>query len=389
MSFGISRHYVLAAGGTGGHMIPAHALAEELRARGHHCALVTDDRGARIPGLFDGVPVHILPAGRLTKSPLGLIRAFKNIAAGRAMASRMYETFRPSAVIGFGGYPALPALLAAQRDGIPTLVHEQNAVLGRVNRLMAGRVDAIATAYPQVDRLAPKHSGKAHLVGNPVRDEVLALRDQAFPPLTEDGIFRLLVTGGSQGATVLSDVVPGGLALLPEHFRRRLQVTQQCRAEDIEEVRAKYAALGIPADLATYLPDLPDRLAWSHLVIARAGASTIAELTAAGRPAILIPLPTATDNHQVSNAREMAKAGGARMIRQKSFTPVELAKQMQKLGLEPEALARAADRAKAVGRPDATKDLANLVERIGRDPAEELVGAEQVAFRPVPQGAYA
>jgi UDP-N-acetylglucosamine--N-acetylmuramyl-(pentapeptide) pyrophosphoryl-undecaprenol N-acetylglucosamine transferase len=389
MSFGISRHYVLAAGGTGGHMIPAHALAEELRARGHHCALVTDDRGARIPGLFDGVPVHILPAGRLTKSPLGLIRAFKNIAAGRAMASRMYETFRPSAVIGFGGYPALPALLAAQRDGIPTLVHEQNAVLGRVNRLMAGRVDAIATAYPQVDRLAPKHSGKAHLVGNPVRDEVLALRDQAFPPLTEDGIFRLLVTGGSQGATVLSDVVPGGLALLPEHFRRRLQVTQQCRAEDIEEVRAKYAALGIPADLATYLPDLPDRLAWSHLVIARAGASTIAELTAAGRPAILIPLPTATDNHQVSNAREMAKAGGARMILQKSFTPVELAKQMQKLGLEPEALARAADRAKAVGRPDATRDLANLVERIGRDPAEELVGAEQVAFRPVPQGAYA
>ncbi len=389
MSFGMSRHYVLAAGGTGGHMIPAHALAEELRARGHHCALVTDDRGARIPGLFDGVPVHILPAGRLTKSPLGLIKALKNIAAGRAMASRMYETFRPSAVIGFGGYPALPALLAAQRDGIPTLVHEQNAVLGRVNRLMAGRVDAIATAYPQVDRLAPKHSGKAHLVGNPVRDEVLTLREQAFPPLTEEGIFRLLVTGGSQGATVLSDVVPDGLALLPEHFRRRLQVTQQCRAEDIEEVRAKYAKLGIPADLATYLPDLPDRLAWSHLVIARAGASTIAELTAAGRPAILIPLPSATDNHQVSNAREMAKAGGARMILQKNFTPVELAKQMQKLGLEPEALARAADRAKAVGRPDATKHLADLVERTGRDPAADHVVAEEMVLRPIPQGAYA
>ncbi len=389
MSFGTSRHYVLAAGGTGGHMIPAHALAEELRFRGHHCALVTDDRGARIPGLFDGVPVHILPAGRLSGGPLGWLRALKNIAAGRAMASRMYETFRPSAVIGFGGYPALPALLAAQRDGIPTLVHEQNAVLGRVNRLMAGRVDAIATAYPQVDRLAPKHAGKAHLVGNPVRDEVLMLREQAFPPLTEDGIFRLLVTGGSQGATVLSDVVPDGLALLPEHFRRRLQVTQQCRAEDIEEVRAKYAGLGIPADLATYLPDLPDRLAWSHLVIARAGASTIAELTAAGRPAILIPLPTATDNHQVSNAREMAKAGGARMILQKSFTPVELAKQMQKLGLEPDALARAAERAKAVGRPHATKQLADLVERTGRDPAADHIVAEEAVLRPVPQGAYA
>jgi UDP-N-acetylglucosamine--N-acetylmuramyl-(pentapeptide) pyrophosphoryl-undecaprenol N-acetylglucosamine transferase len=389
MSFGVSRHYVLAAGGTGGHMIPAHALAEELRLRGHHCALVTDDRGARIPGLFDKVPVHILPAGRLSGGPLGWLRALKNIMAGRAMALRMYETFKPSAVIGFGGYPALPALLAAQRDGVPTLVHEQNAVLGRVNRLMAGRVDAIATAYPQVDRLAPKHKAKEHLVGNPVRDEVLLLRDQPFPPLTEEGIFRVLVTGGSQGATILSSVVPDGLALLPEHFRRRLQVTQQCRAEDIEDVRAKYASLGIPADLATYLPDLPDRLAWSHLVIARAGASTIAELTAAGRPAILIPLPTATDNHQVSNAREMAKAGGARMILQKNFSPIELAKQMQKLGLEPEALARAADRAKAVGRPDATKHLADLVERIGRDPAAELVGAAERTPAHMPQGAYA
>ena len=320
MSF--SRHYVLAAGGTGGHMIPAHALAEELMRRGHRVALVTDDRGARIPGLFEGVQVHVLPAGRLSGGPAGWLKAARNIFTGRAMASRLYETFRPSAVIGFGGYPALPALLAAQRDRIPTLIHEQNAVLGRVNRLMAGRVDAIATAYPNVDRLSNGHSGKVHLVGNPVRDEVLALRDQPYPALDEDGVFRVLVTGGSQGATVLSDVVPDGLGLLPEHFRRRLQVTQQCRAEDIEEVRAKYAKLGIPADLATYLTDMPDKLAWTHLVIARAGASTIAELTAAGRPAILIPLPSATDDHQTSNAREMAKAGGARMIAQRSFTGV-------------------------------------------------------------------
>jgi UDP-N-acetylglucosamine--N-acetylmuramyl-(pentapeptide) pyrophosphoryl-undecaprenol N-acetylglucosamine transferase len=371
-----ARHFVLAAGGTGGHMIPAHALAEALTARGHHCALVTDERGARIPGLFDGVPVHVLPAGRLSRNPIGLLKALRNIRAGQAMASRMYETFRPSAVIGFGGYPAFPALLAARANRIPTLVHEQNAVLGRVNRLVAARVDAIATAYPEIDRLADKHKGKTHLVGNPVRDVVLALRDQPFPPLSEDGIFRLLVTGGSQGATVLSEVVPDGLALLPEHFRRRLQVTQQCRAEDIEDVRAKYAKLGIPADLATYLPDLPDRLAWSHLVIARAGASTIAELTAAGRPAILIPLPTATDNHQVANAREMAKAGGARMILQKNFTPVELAKQMQKLGLAPDQLANAAERAKAVGRPNAGRDLADLVERIGGRNAETAPARE-------------
>jgi UDP-N-acetylglucosamine--N-acetylmuramyl-(pentapeptide) pyrophosphoryl-undecaprenol N-acetylglucosamine transferase len=379
-----SRHYVLAAGGTGGHMIPAHALAEELMRRGHRVALVTDDRGARIPGLFEGVQTHVLPAGRLSGGPVGWLKAIGNIFTGRAMASRLYETFRPSAVIGFGGYPALPALLAGQRDKIPTLIHEQNAVLGRVNRLMAGRVDAIATAYPQVDRLSNSHKAKVHLVGNPVRDEVLALRDQPYPALSEDSIFRVLVTGGSQGASILSDVVPDGLGLLPEHFRRRLQVTQQCRTEDIEEVRGKYARLGIPADLATYIADMPDKLAWAHLIVARAGASTIAELTAAGRPAILIPLPSATDDHQTANAREMAKAGGARMIAQSAFTPVELAKQMQKLGLDPKALANAAARARAVGRPNAASDLADLVERTGREPADDAAPAEEVILTPLP-----
>ena len=380
----ISRHYVLAAGGTGGHMVPAHALAEELLLRGHRVALITDDRGARIPGLFDNVQVHVLPAGRLSGGPMGWFRAAKNILTGRTMALRLYETFLPSAVIGFGGYPAFPALLAARRDRIPTLLHEQNAVLGRVNRLMAGKVDAIATAYRNVQRLPARAADKVQLVGNPVREEVLQLRDQPFPVLTEEGIFRVLVTGGSQGASILSDVVPEGLALLPEHFRRRLQVTQQCREEDIEAVRARYAALGIPADLATYLPDLPERLAWSHLVIARAGASTIAELTAAGRPAILIPLPSATDDHQTFNAREMARAGGARMIAQAKFTPIELAKQMQKLGLEPVSLAKAAECAKKAGRPSAARDLADLVERTGRDPGADPEFVRANVLRPMP-----
>ena len=380
----IARHYVLAAGGTGGHMIPAHALAEELMRRGHRVALVTDDRGARIPGLFEGVQVHILPAGRMAGGPIGWMRATKNIFTGRAMALRLYETFLPSAVIGFGGYPAFPALLAARRDRIPTLIHEQNAVLGRVNRLMAGKVDAVATAYETVQRLPAKAKERVHLVGNPVRDEVLALREQGFPPLLEDGIFRLLVTGGSQGASILSEVVPEGLALLPEHFRRRLQVTQQCRAEDIELVRARYAALGIPADLATYMPDLPERLAWSHLVIGRAGASTIAELTAAGRPAILIPLPIATDDHQTANAREMARAGGARMIPQSRFTPVELAKQIQAMAQHPETLATAAHSAWNCGRPNAAKDLADLVERTGRDPGADPNFVRENVLRPMP-----
>jgi len=289
-------------------------------------------------------------------------------------------------VVGFGGYPALPALLAARRDRIPTAIHEQNAVLGRVNRLMANKVDAIATAYDQIERLPAGARGRVECVGNPVRDEVMALRDQPFPTLGEDGIFRLLVTGGSQGASVLSDVVPEALALLPEHFRRRLQVTQQCRTEDIEQVRARYAAIGIPADLATYLPDLPDRLAWAHLVIARAGASTIAELTAAGRPAILVPLPSATDDHQTANAREMARAGGARMIAQDRFTPVELAKQMQKLALDPGALANAAARARAIGKPDAARALADLVERIGRDPGADPQFVRSNVLQSLPNG---
>ena len=382
----MARHYVLAAGGTGGHMMPAHALAEELIARGHRVALITDDRGSRIPGLFDRAQVHILPAGRLAGGPVGWWKAVRAILTGRAMALRLYETFRPSAVIGFGGYPALPALLAARRDRIPTAIHEQNAVLGRVNRLMASKVDAIAIAYDRVERLPKAAQGKVELVGNPVRDEVLELRERPFPPLPEDGIFRLLVTGGSQGAAILSEVVPEGLALLPEHFRRRLQVTQQCRAEDIEQVRGRYAELGIPADLATYLPDLPDRLAWAHLVIARAGASTIAELTAAGRPAILIPLPSATDDHQTANAREMARAGGARAIPQSRFTPVELAKQMQKLALDPDALANAAARARAVGRPQAARALADLVERIGRHPGADPQFVRQNVLQPMPNG---
>ena len=385
----MTRHYVLAAGGTGGHMIPAHALAEELMLRGHRVALVTDDRGARIPGLFEKAQVHVLPAGRLSGGPIGWLKAARAIMTGRAMALRLYETFQPAAVVGFGGYPAFPALLAARRDRIPALIHEQNAVLGRVNRLVAARVDAIATSYPHVERLPAAAADRVHFVGNPVRDEIVALREQPFPPLTEDGIFRLLVTGGSQGASIFSTVVPDALALLPEHFRRRLQVTQQCRSEDIEQVRARYAAIGIPADLATYLPDMPERLAWSHLVIGRAGASTIAELTAAGRPAILVPLPSATDDHQTANAREMAKAGGARMIAQASFAPVELAKQMQKLALDPVALANAAARAKAVGKPDAAKALADLVERAGRRIGPEPEFVRQNVLRQVPNGAMA
>ncbi len=370
------KHFVLAAGGTGGHMVPAAALAAELTRRGHRVALVSDARGVRFPGLFEDVQTHVLPAGRFQATrPQGWLSAVREMWRGRAMARELYKTFRPAAVVGFGGYPAMPALLAAFADGIPTAVHEQNAVLGRVNRFVAGRVDAIATSYESTERLAPKLLPKTHLVGNPVRAAVLALRTKPYPLLEEDGIFRVLVTGGSQGASILSKVVPDGLAMLPVTFRRRLQVTHQARIEDIDAVRAKYAEHQIPAELATYLPDMPEQLAWAHLVIARAGASTIAELTAAGRPAILVPLPSATDDHQTVNAREMTRVGGARTIAQSDFTAVELAKQMQKLGLDPSALENAAGRARSVGRPDAVSDLADLVESLDGPVLRLPVGA--------------
>jgi UDP-N-acetylglucosamine--N-acetylmuramyl-(pentapeptide) pyrophosphoryl-undecaprenol N-acetylglucosamine transferase len=369
-----SRHFVLAAGGTGGHLIPAFALAVELERRGHHVALITDGRGATIPGKPASLTAHILPAGRLSGyNPLNWIKGVRAIAEGRRMALRLFDSFQPAAVVGFGGYPAFPALLAAGTANIPVIIHEQNAVLGRVNRLLASRADAIATAYHQVGRLAEKHAGKVHLVGNPVRDDVLALRDRPYPAFTNEGLLRILVTGGSQGARVLSEVVPDGLAMLQTALRLRLQVTQQCRAEDIAAVRSRYAGHDIPAELGTYFKDMSERLADTHLFIGRAGASTVAELTAVGRPAILVPLPIATDDHQTANALEMVAAGGARAIKQDKFTSAELAKQIQAMAQHPETLANAAHAAWNCGYPNATSDLADLVESFGGVPLMDVI----------------
>ena len=371
-------------------MLPAFALAHELHGRGHHVALITDERGAAIPGRPDFLTSHILPAGRFGKNPLAWLKGGKAVLEGRRMAKELFAAFQPSAVVGFGGYPSLPAILASTSARIPTVVHEQNAVLGRVNRLLAGRVQAIATAYGSVDRLKSKYAHKVHPVGNPVRAEVLALRDEPFPALSDESLLRVLVTGGSQGARVLSEVVPDGLAMLPPALRQRLQVTQQCRPEDLEAVRDRYRTHEIPAELATYFENMAARLADSHLFIGRAGASTIAELTAVGRPAILIPLPIATDDHQAANAREMAKAGGARMIRQPQAIvgeivgadekdnkrrrdqadaiqrlAKEITRQILALAENPEGLAKAAHAAWNCGRPDAVEDLADLVESFG------------------------
>jgi UDP-N-acetylglucosamine--N-acetylmuramyl-(pentapeptide) pyrophosphoryl-undecaprenol N-acetylglucosamine transferase len=367
-------NFALAAGGTGGHMIPAHALAAELKSRGHGVLLITDERGARFPGLFEGVPVHILPAGRLGGGPIGWLKAAASVVKGRGQAKRLYREHRPDAVVGFGGYPAFPSLLAASSMRIPTVLHEQNAVIGRVNRLLAGEAEAIGVAYDEIDRLKPRYKAKTVLVGNPVREEIARLGELPFPAFDEFAPLKILVTGGSQGATILSQVVPEGLGMLEPSLRRRLQVVQQCRPDDIERVRKQYAELGIPAELMTYIEDMAAKLGDCHLMIGRAGASTIAELTAAGRPAILVPFAAATDDHQTANAREMVKAGGARAIKQENFTPDILARQIEALAMDPVALNNAAARALSVGRPHAARDLADLVERIGNGTAPVAVG---------------
>jgi UDP-N-acetylglucosamine--N-acetylmuramyl-(pentapeptide) pyrophosphoryl-undecaprenol N-acetylglucosamine transferase len=257
---------------------------------------------------------------------------------------------------------------------VPTILHEQNAVLGRVNRLLAGEAVAIATAYDEIERLKSRYGARTVLVGNPVREEIARLGEMPFPEFDEVAPLKILITGGSQGATVLGKVVPEGLGLLEASLRRRLQVVQQCRPADIERVRARYASLGIPAELLTYIEDMPAKLADAHLVIGRAGASTIAELTAAGRPAILVPFAAATDDHQTANAREMVKAGGARSIPQDQFTPQVLARQIETMAADPVALSNAAARALSVGRPHAARDLADLVERVGNGLAPVEVG---------------
>ena len=344
----MSAPIVLAAGGTGGHMVPAHVLAGELAGRGKRVVLFSDDRGLALPGLFEGVEHYRLASGSPSRSNPAATAAA--IARGIVTALRLLRRLRAAIVVGFGGYPSLPALAAALMLGLPTVIHEQNAVLGRVNRRLAPRVDRIATSYPAVARLAPTLAGKVRLTGNPVRAEIAAIA-----PMAETDRLSLLVTGGSQGAGVFADVVPPALAQL----RPVPNVIQQARAADVDRVRAAYAAAGIDAEVAPYFTDMPARLAAANLVIARAGASTISELTAAGRASILIPLPSAMHDHQTANAAALVQAGGATLIPQSDFTAARLLAELN--ALTPARLAAMAAAARAAGRPDAARALADLV----------------------------
>ncbi|WP_439545380.1 undecaprenyldiphospho-muramoylpentapeptide beta-N-acetylglucosaminyltransferase [Sandarakinorhabdus sp.] len=356
--------YVLCAGGTGGHMVPAHCLALELQARGHKVHLVTDERGLRFPGLFPGVEITKVDAASTGRSGWkSLPSVALSIWKGRNTARRLFKAMRPRAVVGFGGYPALPGLLAGLSLYLPCLIHEQNAVLGRTNRYLAPRVRAIATSFPRIRRMEGSWQRRAHFVGNPVRPGVLAAREVPFD--AETTRLKLLVTGGSQGAAILNSIVPAAIALLPAELRAIIDVTHQGRESDRDAMLAAYRAAGIAPVIAAYFPDLPAEMASSHIVIARSGASTVAELAVMGRPSILVPLPIATDDHQADNAAALVAAGAAQMIRQSEFTAERLAQALTLWLTDRQGLGLAAAAARAAGHPEAAKRLANLVIATG------------------------
>lgn len=377
---------ILAAGGTGGHLFPAASVAEELALRGHEVIILTDTRGLRFARIFGNREVCEIASGRVTESGLtSKLQAVMALGKGYLQALAFIKERNPAAVVGFGGYATFPVLLAARTQGVPSCVHEQNAVLGRVNRWLSPTVDRIALTYGKTKFVTGSRAEKAVVTGNPIRSDVADLNNRPYPAVSDEGILRILVVGGSLGARVLSDIVPLAMAALPPAVRQRLQITQQCRAEDIARTEDAYAKAGIAAEVFEFVDDMPERLSWTHLVIARAGASTLAEVAAAGRPAILVPLPIATDDHQTANARSFSDAGAGWVVPQPEFTVAELAKRVQKLINRPETLIEAARNARALGRPDATRLVSDLVESMARANGEGRVQEDGVKAKARPE----
>jgi UDP-N-acetylglucosamine--N-acetylmuramyl-(pentapeptide) pyrophosphoryl-undecaprenol N-acetylglucosamine transferase len=362
---------LIAAGGTGGHLFPAEALAGALARRGIAVELATDDRAAPFAGKFPARAIHVLPSDTVrSRNPLSLARTFFVLTWGTLRALWLLLRRRPKAVVGFGGYPTLPPLIAASILRVPTIIHEQNAVMGRANNWLAGRVDAIATGHSGLLSANAKLAAKATHVGNPVRPAVAAAAKKVFTVPGASEPFRIVVFGGSQGARVMSEVVPAAIEALPQALRSRIRIVQQCREVDLDSVRTIYRRLDVPAELAAFFPDLPSRLAESHLVIARSGASTVAEIAAIGRPSVLVPLPNALDQDQLANASALAAAGGALLIREPEFTPERVTAEISRLAAEPATLSLMAASARRMGRLDAAERLADLVLRVARIPLE-------------------
>lgn len=358
------RPIVVAAGGTGGHLFPAAALSHALMARGFDVELITDDRAGKYDGDFPARAVHRVAAA--TPRGGGLVSralAVATLVRGTFAARRLVKAIAPRALIGFGGYPTVPPVLAATQLHVPTILHEGNAVIGRANRFLAGRVDAIAKGFELLGGLPEKIAAKTHLTGNPVRPMVIEAACIAFPDIAE-GKLRILITGGSQGARIFSDIVPAAIELMPAAARQKLIITQQARGEDLDRVREAYRHLGVDAEVAPFFFDLPLRIAKAHLVIARAGASTVAELSVIGRPAILVPLPHALDQDQAANAKQFAATGAAFVVAQSVFSPQWLATTLLEAQGDMAGLARRAVAAKRAGITDAADRLADLVQSL-------------------------
>lgn len=368
---------LLAAGGTGGHLFPAFALAEELGRRGYRVDLVTDMRGDRYVDDFPGQTIHKVPSATIAggRSPLKLVKTGATLGQGVLRAYRLLGRLKPKVVVGFGGYPTFPPLIAAGLRNIPTALHEQNAVLGRANRMLGKKVSAIATSFETTKHLSDAWRAKTTFTGNPVRDRVVRAAEAAYDPPRWDKPFKLLVFGGSQGARFFSDTVPPALCALPENLLQRLDVVQQCREEDLDRVRDAYASQGVSAKLAPFFNDLPQLISESHLVIGRAGASSIAELTVIGRPSILVPLPHALDNDQLNNAAQLAESGGAWCIEQKDLSVESLSAHLAALMGDEQALVSAAEAARSQGRRDAVARLADFTETVAGGSANTAVAS--------------
>lgn len=352
---------VLSAGGTGGHLFPAQALAAELVRRGREIVVMTDARFANYATQFPKAKIETVPS-----SPFNAITAPFKIAAGIAIAFAKLVRLKPAAVIGFGGYPSVPVMVAANLAGFATGIIEQNAVVGRANRLVMNKVRLVAAAFP-IARFAPSDLSKVVLTGNPLRPEVEALWGAPYKVPEADGPLRLLVFGGSQGARAMSEIVPAALTRLPQTLKMRLSVVQQCRPEDIEQVREIYRTAEIRAELQTFFSDLPKRMAEAHLVIARSGAGTVAELMAIGRPAILVPLPGALDDNQTPNADILARAEAGWRVAQSALTPDSLAPMLNRIFADPLNLAQMAAKAHALATPHAAQKLADAVEKLAQN----------------------
>ncbi len=355
---------MLMAGGTGGHLFPAMALAQELARRGHAVELMTDHRVESYGADFPASAIHIVPSATPSLSnPIKFIGGGLKILGGIAVAMGKLRKARPDCVIGFGGYPTFPPFLAANFLGIPGILHEQNSVMGRANRALGRFADLLAMSFAQT-RFADGLNLEKVVTGNPVRDRVRAVANTPFPTLSGDGPIRIVIFGGSQGAKALSDIVPAAVAAVPEALRHRLHIVQQCRAEDLDRVAEVYRKAKVNVELAAFFTDLPERIARSHLVIGRSGASTIAELTVLGRPAILVPLPGALDADQKNNALVVDAAGGGWIVEQATLTPQTLASRLATLLSDPATLTKAADAARSLGQPRAVEKLADLAEML-------------------------